>query len=305
MRDLSRLKTIPLADRRHLVHTQHLGHPGDGAGLNAFIDSLPDVLSGKLLKSLLARMRAAKAAGRGVMWGLGAHTVKVGVGPWLAKLMEHGYLTHLAVNGALVIHDFELAYCGQTSEDVAASIKDGTFGMAKETGEILGKLFSSPEVAQVGLGNHVAKAIAESGYPNVQHSLLAAAHRNRVPVSVHISFGADVLHHHPALDWAACAAGCKRDFDVFLDGVYTLDRGGVYLNVGSAVLLPEVFLKAVTVTRNLGQPLGQFTTAVLDMIDHYRPRENVLSRPGGDGIKIIGHHELMVPLIAGALLEKP
>lgn len=302
-RDLTRLRTVSLSERRHLVHAANLGKPGSHSGLGAFIDSLPDILSARLLRSLIERIHAAKAAGRGIVWGLGAHVVKVGITPWLVQLMEAGLLTHLAVNGALVIHDFELAYCGQTSEDVAASITDGSFGMARETGEILGGLFSAPEAADTGLGNHVARAIAGSAYPHRELSLLAAAWRCRVPVSVHIAFGADVLHHHPALDWGACARAARRDFDVLLDAVTTLHGGGVYLNVGSAVLLPEVFLKAVTVTRNLGTPLSRFTAAVLDMIDHYRPRENVLSRPGGDGIKIIGHHEIMVPLLAGALLE--
>jgi len=274
------LRTVSLKERRHLVHARDLGRPGAHTGLNAFIDSLPDLLAARSLRLLLERVRAAQATHRGVVWGLGAHVVKVGVTPWLVKLMESGHLTHLALNGAGVIHDFELAYCGETSEDVAAAIRDGSFGMARETGELLGALFSAPEATVTGLGNHVARAIAESDYPHRDISLLAAAHRLKVPVSVHIAFGADVLHHHPALDWGACARAARRDFELLLEAVYTLDGGGVYLNVGSAVLLPEVFLKAVSVARNVGQPLAKFTTAVLDMLDHYRPRENVLARPG-------------------------
>jgi hypothetical protein len=303
-RDLGRLRTVPLAERRHLVHEGALGKPGAHAGLNAFLESMPDLLAAKSLKDLVARMRAARNAKRGLVWGLGAHVLKVGVGPWLIELMKSGWITHLSLNGAGVIHDFELAYCGQTSEDVAQALRDGSFGMARETGEQLGALISGPEARAEGAGAHVGRAIAASSFPHRHLSVLGAAHRLGVPVSVHVALGGDVLHHHPAFDWGGAAQAARRDFERMLDAVESLNGGGVYLNVGSAVLLPEVFLKAVSIVRNLGRPLGEFTTVVLDMLDHYRPRENVLARPGGTGIKILGHHEIMLPLLSGLLLEK-
>ncbi|MBI4859080.1 MAG: hypothetical protein HY815_02225 [Candidatus Riflebacteria bacterium] len=299
-----RLKTVSLLARRHLMNWRQVGDPGRRAGLSAFVDALPDILAGRSLRQLLAALRRGRGSSRGLVWGLGAHVVKTGVSPYLIELMKHGFVTHLAVNGALVIHDFELAYCGETSEDVAESIRDGSFGMARETGDVLGALLSGPETARIGLGNSVGKAIAASDYPYRRLSLLAAAHDLGLPVTVHVALGTDVVHFHPACDWAAMGRGARRDFDLFVDSVARLDGGGVYLNVGSAVVLPEVFLKAVSVVRNLGTALGEFNTVVLDMLDQYRTRENVLCRPGGVGIRITGHHEILVPLIAGALLEE-
>jgi hypothetical protein len=304
--DLTRLRTVRLGTRRHKVKVAQLGDPRAHSGVAAFVDALPDILAARTLRHVLGALRRARDGRRGIVWGLGAHVVKCGVTPYLTALMDAGYVTHLALNSAAVIHDFELALAGETSEDVAASIPDGSFGMGRETAEVLGALFSAPETAREGTASWVGRAIAGGReYPHADRSLVAHAHRRAIPASVHVALGADVLHSHPAFAWDAAARGARRDFDRFLTAVYSLDGGGVYLNVGSAVLLPEVFLKAVTVTRNLGRRLADFTTVVLDMIDHYRPRENVLARPGGTGLAIIGHHEILVPLIACALLERP
>lgn len=299
------LRTVSLKDRCHLVHAHQLGDPSRHAGLHDFVQSLPDLLAGRALKALVAAVRKGRLSGRKLIWGLGGHVVKSGVTPYLVALMERGFVNHIAVNGAFIIHDFELAFCGETSEVVADSLRDGSFGMARETGEILGSLMCSPEARSCGIAAHVGEALQGSEYPHRSLSLLAHAHRLSVPVSVHMALGTDVVHYHPTFDWGAAGAAARRDFDRFLDAVAGLDGGGVYLNVGSAVVLPEVFLKAVSLTRNRGGALAGFTTVVLDMIDHYRPRENVLKRPGGTGLQILGHHEILIPLIAGALLEQP
>lgn len=247
--------------------------------------------------------------GKPVVWGLGGHVIKCGLAPVLIDLMERGFATAFALNGAAAIHDFEIALCGQTSEEVEAVLPEGRFGAAEETGREMNRAYVAGARDGLGageaLGRHL-EGLAPAEF--APYSLLLAAWRRSVPVTVHIAIGADTPHTHPAVDPAALGAVTHHDFRLFCTLVAGLNEGGVYINVGSAVLLPEVFLKAVSAVRNLGYPLRRFTTANLDFLQHYRPRVNVVSRPhaeaGGQGIAITGHHELMLPLLAAVLADR-
>lgn len=300
--DYRKLKTVRLSERRHKVSVASFGKPSPSS-VRDFVETLPDVLAGRELREILAALVEARRRGAARIWAFGAHVVKTGVTPYLADLMRRGYITHIAINGAGVIHDFEIARVGSTSEVVEDSIADGSFGMAIETAEELGAFLGSDVAMARGLGPAVSAWLDDPRLPHRDQSLLAQANRHGVGVSVHLMLGADVLHYHPQFDWSRVAAGARRDFDLFVEAVGRLDGGGIHLNVGSAVLLPEVFLKAVTVNRNLGRPIDDFSTVVLDMLDNYRPRENVLQRPGGKPHRLLGHHEIMIPLIASALPE--
>lgn len=288
------LRTVPIRSRRHLVSLASFGSP-----YGELISSLPNLLAAKGLKALLKAMRLARDGGKPIVWACGAHVIKAGVSPYLIALMREKFVTHLALNGAGAIHDFEIGYIGETSEDVKESIADGSFGMATETSTILGQLMTSRYSIKNGIGSSIGNYKFVFG----EYSLLRCAKQLGVSASVHVALGTDVIHPHPECNWANLAKAARIDHNKFIDSVTRLNDGGVYLNVGSAVLLPEVFLKAVSVVRNSGLPLDNFTTAVLDMNDHYRPNENVLRRPGGAGIKLIGHHEIMIPLITAALLD--
>jgi hypothetical protein len=301
--DFSKLKTVSLRRRRHLVKLEAFGCPAAGGSTAAFIDSLPDILAGKRLKRLVAALRTGRTGGQALVWALGAHVLKCGLAPYLIRLMEQRFITRLALNGAGLVHDFELACCGETSEDVAESLADGSFGTADETGLFLGEALAAAGATREGLGAAAGRLIVEQGLPHRAHSVLARGWELGVPVTVHAALGADVVHIHPACDWQQLGALLRRDFESFAGGLPALSGGGVYLNVGSAVLLPEVFLKALSLVRNLGHDVRGFTAANLDMVDHYRPRVNVLERPGGEALQLTGHHELLVPLLAGALLE--
>jgi len=292
--DLSRLKTVPIAQRPNKVDASLLAHPpGGDPSFTAFWDSLPDILAAKDLRAVV-RQVASAAGRRGVVAMLGGHVIKVGLGPLLRELIHRGVITHLALNGSAAIHDFELAAYGGTSEDVAAGLADGTFGMAEETGRemnaaIVTYLARRPQLA--------AREV----------SVLVAAGEWAVPVTVHATLGADIIHQHPAADGAALGTTSHRDFKRLAASLPTLHDGGVVLNLGSAVVMPEVFLKALTVARNLGggKPTG-FTACDCDMQRHYRPRVNVVERPtlaGGRGIQLTGHHEILIPLLAWAVLR--
>jgi hypothetical protein len=235
---------------------------------------------------------------------LGAHVIKVGLNPVLIDMMNRGWITAVALNGAGIIHDFEIAYGGQTSEDVEAQIKDGQFGMAKETGEILNRTINEAARDGLGLGEAVGRMIARSTFPYKKQSLLAAAWRSAIPVTVHVALGADTIHFHPQANGEALGKTSLQDFRLLCSLIEGLGGGGIYVNVGSAVILPEVFLKAVSVVRNRGKRLEDFSTAVFDFIHHYRPDQNVVRRPlgkKGRGFYFIGHHEIMIPLLAAAL----
>ncbi len=307
--DFSRLKTVPIAQRPNKVDPSLLAHPpGGDPSFTAFWDSLPDILAAKDLRTV-ARQLAQAAGRRGVVAMLGGHVIKVGLGPLLRELIRRGVITHLALNGSAAIHDFELAAYGGTSEDVAAGLADGTFGMVEETGREMNAAIADGARAGKGMGEALADSLARRPQLAAREvSVLLAAAERAIPVTVHATLGADIIHQHPAADGAALGATSYRDFKRLAASLPTLHDGGVVLNVGSAVVMPEVFLKALTVARNLsdGKPTG-FTACDCDMQRHYRPRMNVVERPtlaGGRGIQLTGHHEILIPLLAWAVIRE-
>jgi len=305
--DLSGVRTYPLANRKSKVTVADFARPYTaGSSLAEFLDTLPNILAVPTLRALAADVRAARTRGKPCLWGLGAHVIKVGLAPVLIDLMERGYVSGLALNGAGIVHDFEVATVGQTSEEVADGLGSGDFGMARETGEQINRAVVEGDRDGLGLGAALGRWIADRRPPHVQASLLAAAQRLGLPVTVHVALGTDIVHMHPACDPAAVGRATHLDFRLLAGQVAELGGGGVYLNVGSAVLLPEVFLKAVTLARNLGHELKDFATANLDFIQSYRPNTNVVQRPTrgvGRGYSLTGHHEIMLPLLAASILE--
>jgi hypothetical protein len=305
--DLSGVRTYPLAQRHSQVSLADFGRPhAAGASVAQFLDGLPRILAGDALRRLAADVRRAREGGKPRLWGLGAHVLKVGLSPVIVDLMEKQFVTGLALNGAGIVHDFELAVAGQTSEDVAAGLGSGEFGMARETGEEVNRAVSEGDRDGLGLGAALGRYLTARRPPHLEVSLLAAAWRLGLPATVHVAVGTDIVHMHPTCDPAALGRATHLDFRIFAAQVAGLGGGGVYLNVGSAVLLPEVFLKAVTLARNLGHDLTDFATANLDFIQSYRPNTNVVERPTrgvGRGYSLTGHHELLLPLLAAALIE--
>lgn len=301
--DLSRLRLSPIGGREHLAARAREGQVTPGLSVAGFVRGLPDHYGARDLNALVDAILAARRQGKPVIWGMGAHSIKVGLLPYLLALFDAGLVTHFAVNGAAIVHDFELAFAGETSEDVGAAIRTGDFGMPLETSTQVNEAVAGAREGE-GLGEVVGRWIEENALPHRQRSLFAHMYRAGVPPTVHVGFGTDVIHYHPASDWSRWGAAAQVDFRRFCERVGDLGGGGVYLNVGCAVLLPEVFLKAVSIVRNLGATLEDFTTANLDQIQHYRPRQNVLVRPGGKGLPLTGQHEIMVPLLALTLLEE-
>jgi hypothetical protein len=309
--DLARVRTIPIATRANKVRAEEFAKPpAADRSFGAFLKALPDVLKAQDFRKVVdAIVRAAKRK-RGVIVMLGGHVVKTGIAPVLIDLMKRGAITHLAMNGSAAIHDYEIARFGGTSEDVAAGLKDGTFGMAEETGRGLNEAFIAGTRHGWGMGEAVARALESLPAKELAHpelSILLAAHRQWIPVTVHAALGAEIIHQHPAADGGAIGETSHRDFRRLAASCDDLHQGGVVLNLGSAVIMPEVFLKALTVARNLngGKPTD-FTTADFDMTRHYRPRVNVVQRPvlaGGEGFEITGHHELLIPLLGWAVAE--
>jgi hypothetical protein len=307
---LDGVSTYPLASRKSKVSRTAFSRPHRrGAPFAAFLDGLPRILAGETLLALRDEVRRARTRRRPVIWGLGAHVIKVGLAPVLIDLMERGFVTAIAMNGAGIVHDFEVAVAGRTSEDVLAGLGKGSFGMARETGEEVNRAIVDGDRDGLGLGAAVGRHLA-TRRPRARHvdaSLLAAAWRLGMPATVHVAIGTDIVHMHPACDPAALGRASHLDFRTFAGEVARLGGGGVYLNVGSAVVLPEVFLKAVTLARNLGHRLSDFATANLDFLQSYRPGTNVVERPvkgSGRGYRLTGHHEILVPLLAAALVEK-
>ncbi len=304
--DLKGVKTYRLADRPSKVSSGDFAKPWrKGSSYRNFLAGLPNILAGSQLKRVVAAIAAACRANRTVIFGMGAHVIKVGLNPIIIDLMERGIITSVAMNGAGIIHDLELAMVGQTSEDVAAALEDGTFGMAAETCSFMSEALDSAGQNPVGLGYAVGRSILENNLPQMNDSILAAGARLGIPVTVHVAIGTDIIHMHSGFDPAATGAASHHDFRVFASIVATLEKG-IYLNVGSAVILPEIFLKATTLVRNLGHTLEEFTTVNLDFIKHYRPLTNVVQRPttrGGEGINLVGHHEILMPLIAAGVIE--
>jgi hypothetical protein len=307
--DFSGLSTVPIAARGGKVRLEHMARPhAKGGDLAAWLDTLPKVLAADSLRAVAADLLHARKAGRGIIWGLGGHVVKCGLAPVLVDLMDRGFVTALAMNGAASIHDFELGFAGATSEDVEAVLPDGRFGAAEETGRLMNEAIRDAAATDRGMGEALGAALDSIAPPeSAGFSLLLQAWRRSIPVTVHVAVGTDTPHTHPAAGGAAIGEASLRDFRLFSALVRELNGGGAYLNVGSAVVLPEVFLKAVSVVRNLGHPLAGFTTANFDFLQHYRPRLNVVERPhaksGGRGYSLTGHHEILIPLLAAILVE--
>jgi hypothetical protein len=295
------------------VRAEEFAHPaGKDRSFGSFLRALPDVLAARDLLHVVDAITDAARTGRGVVVMLGGHVVKTGLGPVVLDLVRRGVITHVAMNGSGAIHDYEIARFGATSEDVAAGLRDGTFGMAEETGREMNEAFSRGLTRDEGMGECLARTLEEADtrgdLANAELSILLGAHRYGVPVTVHAAIGAEIIHQHPAADGAAIGGTSHRDFRRLAHGLRALDGGGVVLNVGSAVIMPEVFVKALTIARNLdeGRP-RDFVSCDLDMIRHYRPRMNVVERPtlhGGTGYELTGHHEIMVPLLAWAVAER-
>ena len=307
--DVSRLTTYSLKSRHSKVKISDFSVPWKkGSPLSTFLSTLPDILAIQTFRSLVQAIVTARRRGRAFILGMGAHPTKVGLNPILVDLMRRDILTAVAINGAVVIHDFELAFQGHTSEEVDAEIDSGRFGMAEETGRMINEAIVAGVRDGLGIGAAVGRYIHQHSklFPFRQTSILATGWKLGIPVTVHMAMGTDIIHMHPSADGAALGAGSLDDFRT-LTAVVSRMEGGVYLNLGSAVLLPEVFLKTVTLSRNLGKSLRKITTANMDFLPHYRPMTNVVRRPtqkGGQGLSLTGHHELMVPLLAAAVIEQ-
>jgi hypothetical protein len=311
---LGGVHTYPLASRKSKVSVREFARPiGRNASITKFLDALPDILAAQDLRELLASVQKARKQKKAILWGLGGHVIKVGLGPLLIDLIRKGFVSGIAVNGAALIHDFEIAMVGNTSEDVDAALGKGQFGMAQETGTCINEIARLAHRIRIGYGEaagqYLTSGILSPKFP--QSSVLVEAYKQRIPVTVHLAIGTDIPHMHPTVDPSALGAASHFDFRLFCGLVQQMDGGGAYLNWGSAVLLPEVFLKAVSLARNLGVSLQQITTANFDFIQHYRPLQNVVKRPtssspgakgnSSKGFAITGHHEILFPLVAAAL----
>ncbi len=306
---LDGLETYPLASRPSKVTVRDFARPLDDESARrmlTFFESLPRILAADSLRAVAAAIIEARERQRAIIWGIGGHVIKTGLAPLLIDLMRRGLVTAIATNGSGIIHDFEIAIAGWTSEDVDSALGSGEFGMADETGRLINQAIRRGLDESCGVGEAVGRLLVESRPPYGQFSYLHEAYRQRIPVTAHLTIGADIVHLHREVDGAALGEASHRDFRLFTSLVRQLDDGGVYLNVGSAVTMPEIFLKAVTVVRNLGYRLRDFTTVNFDFIQHYRPQTNVVRRPvangAGKGYSITGHHELTVPLLAALLI---
>jgi hypothetical protein len=312
---LGGVRTYPLSARKSKVTVRDFAKPPRAGAMADYFDSLPNILAGEQLRALTAAIVAARARKKAILWGIGGHVIKVGLAPILIDLMNRGYVSGIAMNGAALVHDFEIAMVGNTSEDVDEVIGAGQFGMAEETGKYINEIAKLAHRIRIGCGEAAGQFLTtgmlEPKCPD--YSVLCAAYKKRIPVTVHLAIGTDIPHMHPAVEGAALGAASHYDFRLFCALVERMDSGGVYLNWGSAVLLPEVFLKAVSLVRNLGVPLQSITTANFDFIQHYRSVTNVVKRPtaassrgkekSSRGFAITGHHELMMPLLAAALVS--
>lgn len=308
--DFDGVTTYPIGDRKSKVNTSMFGKAMDGSeNMLAFISKLPRILAADGLRTLIRAILYARTSNKPIIWGLGGHVIKVGLGPVINDLIQDGLVTGVAMNGSAAIHDFEVALGGATSEEVEEQLSGGRFGMARETAEYMNAAVQASVGAGIGMGEGLGQFIMQAEDPRIDFryrtmSVLAKAYTKKIPVTVHVALGTDIIHAHPQASGRNLGDVSYRDFRLFCSMTRDLDGGGVYLNIGSAVVLPEVFLKAVSVVRNLGHHLEEFTTANLDFIQHYRPTQNVLKRPtqnSGQSIGLTGHHEIMVPLLAAAL----
>lgn len=305
--DLTRIRTYPLKDRPSKVDVSSFGRPHvRGSTVAEFLDGLPAILGAQNLRDLAQAVGQARLNGKPILWGLGGHVIKTGLAPILIDLMDRGLVSSIALNGSGIIHDFEIAQIGSTSEDVEVQLQNGKFGMSEETGREINLAIREGVADGLGIGESVGRYLERRRPEFGRYSLVLQAFLRNVPVTVHATIGADIVHNNPGTSGADWGEGSHRDFRLLASLVAGLNEGGVYLNCGSAVVLPEVFLKCVTLVRNCGEPLQNFTTANLDFHQHYRPTENVLRRPikgGGRGIAVTGHHEISIPLLAAWLVE--
>lgn len=305
--DLTEIRTYELALRPSKVSAEDFARPiAEGDSLKVFLDKLPNILAVRSMRELSAKIRRARDLGKPIIWGIGGHVIKTGLAPLMIDLMGRGFVTAVAINGSVLVHDTEIALVGSTSEDVDATLGKGDFGAAKETGEILNRAACSGRDDGIGLGEAMGRELLSLNPVNADKSLLYAAYDRRIPVTAHLAIGADIGHFHASCDGAALGDTTHTDFRLMCSLVREMNGGGVYLNCGSAVILPEIFLKAVTVVRNLGGELGDITTANFDFIQGYRASTNVVKRPtadgGGRGFAVTGHHELTMPLLAAMLI---
>jgi hypothetical protein len=304
---LQEVSTYPLASRTSKVSLSDFARPiAKSSSLQDFLAGLPNILAVQSLRELAVRMRRARELQKPIIWGIGGHVIKTGLAPVLISLMKGGFLTAVAANGSVLVHDSELAMVGSTSEDVDASLGEGVFGGAEETAQLLNTAARDGARDGIGLGEAVGRALVALKPQNPSYSLMCSAYKARVPFTAHVTIGGDIAHFHPNADGAALGATTYTDFRLLAELVGRMNGGGVYLNVGSAVVLPEIFLKCVTLVRNLGHTLQNITTANFDFIQSYRPLTNVVRRPtadgAGQGFSITGHHELMIPLLAAELI---
>src|SRR5215831_10464853 len=304
--DLSDIKTYPLDARRSKSHVSNFAKSSaPGSSIGSFVDSLPNILAAGDFKTIVSTIAATKRNRGGILWGLGGHVIKTGVGPVLIDLMERGFVSAIAANGAAMIHDFEIALIGATSEDVDEALGPGRFGMAEETGRVLNEVVNRGAGDGLGIGESVTRHLKTTPTPFAGLSVLATAARLDIPVTIHVAIGTDIIHMHPAASGAALGEAAIRDFRYFTTNVSRLERG-VYVNCGSAVVLPEVFLKAIALSRNRGIRFAELTTVNLDFMRMYRAMTNVVARPtvtSGRGYSLVGHHEIMIPLLAAAVIE--
>ncbi len=305
--DFDKIHTYELASRPSKVTVDDFASPIDETGsLREFLSTLPNILAVNSLREIAKQIRRARNLGKPVIWGIGGHVIKTGLSPVLIDLMRRGFVSAIATNGSVLVHDTEIALVGFTSEDVDATLGSGDFGAARETGEILNAAAKAGHRDLIGLGEAMGSEVAARNAPFADKSLIIEAYRQLIPFTAHITIGTDIGHFHPSCDGAALGATSHTDFRLFCSIARELNGGGVYLNVGSAVVMPEIFLKAVTVVRNLGHELQDFTTANFDFVQRYRPMTNVVHRPtangAGRGYSITGHHELMIPLLAAAII---
>jgi len=303
---LKNIKTYSLSKRKSKVEAAFAAIPHkSGQSFKSFTDNLPDILAAKDFKAVVSAIVKSRKNNRPVILGMGAHPVKVGLSPIIIDLMNRGIITAVATNGACIVHDFELSFMGKTSEDVAEELCRGTFGMAKETGELINKAINRGVKKGYGIGKSLGEMIQNAKFRYKDMSIFGTAYKLHMPATVHVAIGADIIHMHPQADGALIGQGSLSDFKLFTSVVSDLE-GGVYINLGSAVIMPEVFLKALTVARNLGNKVENITTVNMDFIQHYRPRQNVLKRPtikNGCSHALTGHHEIMFPLLAAAIIE--
>jgi hypothetical protein len=303
--DFKSVKTYRTAERASKVTRELEGQPPwPGMSVADFLNGLPAVLKADDLKAVARSIVAANRKGKPVIVMLGGHVIKTGCSPILADLAKKGYVNHFASNGSAAVHDTELALCGRTSEDVAAHLADGTFGMAADTAGLINSAADRAARGDEGFGEALGSVLIDEEVPHPERALLAVSRQLNIPYTLHVALGTDIVHQHPSADGAAIGKASLRDFRIFANTVSQLGEGGVVLNLGSAVIMPEVFLKALAVARNLGHGVENFTTANFDMIQHYRPTVNVVERPvllGGSGYALTGHHEIMIPLLAATV----